>query len=135
MGEQVFLRAELGPTEADELEKAIYSAFSRAGEPLSDGTFHYNGPPSGAFGLGGGFLGLLGDAWSNLMKVPEAVKILAQGIADYLRLRGDTQTVVFEIVDDQISVSFNSTGNAAVNDPAEIARSLATVLKSVKGGG
>ena len=135
MGKQVLLRVQVGRTEAEELEKAVRAAFSQAGQSFSVGAFSYNGPAPGAFGFGEGFLELMGGAWTELMKVPEAVKILAQGLADYLRLRGNSQTVVFTIVDGQVRGSFKATGSAVANDPAEIARSLGVALQKAKTGG
>lgn len=135
MNEPFLFRMEVSQAEAEELEKAIRNAFSQPGQPFSVGTFSYKGPAPGSFGFGLGFLELIGGAWSELMKIPDAVKILAQGLADYLRLRGNTQTVVFKIANGQISGSFKATGNAMANDPAEIAKSLGVALQEAKSGG
>jgi hypothetical protein len=72
------------PSDATELRQAIVAAFDAAGVAAPADLITYRGPPAGSFGANEGWLQFAGDAWGKLMNVPEAVKILAQGIADYL---------------------------------------------------
>ena len=132
MKEQSLFRLNVGRAEADNLEKAIRNAYSNAEQSFSIGQFSYDGPAPGAFGFGEGFLELIGESWDELMKIPEAVVILSQGIADYIRLRGNTQSISIKEVNGQISVSFESMGGAAMTDPAEIAAALVGAVQNIK---
>lgn len=129
MNEPFLFRVEVSQTGAEELEESIRNAFAQSGKSFPVGTISYTGPAPGSFGFGQGFLELIGGAWSELMKIPDAVKILAHGIADYLRLKGSTQTVVFEVNDGKITGSFKATGSAIAPDPVQIAKALSDVLQ------
>lgn len=135
MSEQNPLRMVASQVEADALEAAIRAAFSQAESTYNVGAFSYQGPAPGGFGFGEGVLDFIGGAWAELMKVPEAINILAQGIADYLRLKGNKQAIVFSVVDGQIRGSFEATGNAVSSEPDAIAKSLAAAIQQagVKG--
>lgn len=132
MGERTLLRMQVSQAEADALESAIREAFSQQGQPLAQDAMLYSGPAPGAFGFGQGVLDFFGDAWREFIKVPDAVKALAKGIADYLRLRGSSQTIVFTVVDGQVNVSFKATGKAVASDPAEIAKALTDALQKAQ---
>jgi hypothetical protein len=71
------------PSNAAALREAIEHAFAADGTALPANLIVYEGPPPGAFGADEGWLGFASDAWSQLMKLPKAVQILAQGIADF----------------------------------------------------
>ena len=107
--------------DSTELQQQVATALINAEIPLpKDDPWQLEAPPEGAFGFSEGVFGFVLDAWIELIKLPKAVRAVANGISEFLKNRANTTLMVRKADGTVIVLKANMDGDSIVETLKQI---------------